>query len=358
MGDRPEDELPDADDQAPRRPRPRPQAAAARPAGGQRSARPTRQTTGSARSTAERPRRAAPAPPPPRRQPAPRARRPAQPRPAQPRPGQRPAQPRSAQSRPEAQPRPPATRPPGRRPPPSTPPAKSQTTMIIVLSGISVVVVLLLIGAFLIPTGGGDPQSGQTSQTTDPTALGTTVPDAQLTSFKDDATGFSVKYPKAWAKVESSDPSIPLILSFGNRDACTSAWTTPRCRRTPRTSATSRRSPTASSASNQTAKVLQQRQVAVDNMPGYYYLYTFVDEETGAEGVHAHYFLFRGRKMYSVVLQALPSEGFPAWPRRSTRSSRASRRRPTCPGRPPRHRRRLPRRRRADRQHGPNPTNW
>ncbi len=45
-------------------------------------------------------------------------------------------------------------------------------------------------------------------------------------------------------------------------------------------------------------------------MPGYYYLYTFIDGETGAEGAHAHYFLFRGRNMYTLVFQALPSDGF------------------------------------------------
>ena len=100
---------------------------------------------------------------------------------------------------------------------------------------------------------------------------------------------------------------------------------------------------------NQTAKLLQQRQVAVDNMPGYYYLYTFVDEETGAEGVHAHYFLFRGRKMYSVVLQALPSEGFAGLAPAFDQVIESIKTTPDLPGRHPRHRRRPPRHRRADR---------
>ncbi len=184
--------------------------------------------------------------------------------------------------------------------------------MVVVLVGVSVVVVLLLIGAILIPSGGGSSQSGQTSQTTDPTALGTTVPEAALTSFKDDATGFSVKYPKAWNRVDSGDPTIPLILSFGEADAV-------RVRLEHTDVATNAENIGNIKAftdgvigQNKTAKLLQQRQVAVDNMPGYYYLYTFVDETSGAEGVHAHYFLFRGKKMYTVVLQALPSEGFAA----------------------------------------------
>ncbi|MEA2704868.1 MAG: PsbP [Actinomycetota bacterium] len=184
--------------------------------------------------------------------------------------------------------------------------------MVIVLAGVSVVVVLLLIGAFLIPSGGGSPQSGQTSQTTDPTALGTTVPDAQLTSFKDDATGFSVKYPKEWTKVDSGDPNVPLILSFGQRDGVRVRLERTEVATNAENIANIKAFTDGVVGQNKTAKVLQQRQVAVDNMPGYYYLYTFVDQQSGAEGVHAHYFLFRGKKLYTVVLQALPSEGFPA----------------------------------------------
>ena len=290
MGERPEDELPEADDQAPRRPRPRPRPqAAARPAAGQRSARPSP----SHHRERQEHRRAAPA----RRARTPArstaaARRglvarpsPAQPSPARPTrppgPAQIPAQRRRQAARPT---RSPATRPPGRRPPPSTRPAKSQTTMIIVLSGVSVVVVLLLIGAFLIPSGAGDPQSAQTSQTTDPTALGTTVPDAQLTSFKDDATGFSVKYPKAWTKVDSGDPTVPLILSFGTRDGVRVRLDYTEVPTNAQNIANIKAVTDGVVGQNKTAKLLQQRQVAVDNMPGYYYLYTFVDEAIGRRG--------------------------------------------------------------------------
>jgi len=62
--------------------------------------------------------------------------------------------------------------------------------------------------------------------------------------------------------------------------------------------------------SNKSAKVLKVQGITVDGMPGYYYLYTYIDGETGAEGAHAQYFLFRGRNMYTIVFQANPSEGF------------------------------------------------
>ena len=61
--------------------------------------------------------------------------------------------------------------------------------------------------------------------------------------------------------------------------------------------------------SNKSAKILKVQGITVDGMPGYYYLYTFIDGETGAEGAHAQYFLFRGRNMYTIVFQALPVRG-------------------------------------------------
>ncbi|MDP9403364.1 MAG: hypothetical protein M3P85_08515, partial [Actinomycetota bacterium] len=50
--------------------------------------------------------------------------------------------------------------------------------------------------------------------------------------------------------------------------------------------------------------------------PGYYYLYTFEEEvNTDAgprkvQGVHAHYFVFQGRRVVALVFQALPTANF------------------------------------------------
>jgi len=50
--------------------------------------------------------------------------------------------------------------------------------------------------------------------------------------------------------------------------------------------------------------------VSLAGLPGYLYLYTFRDRQTRQQGVHAHYFLFRGRTLISLVLQALPAASF------------------------------------------------
>jgi hypothetical protein len=54
----------------------------------------------------------------------------------------------------------------------------------------------------------------------------------------------------------------------------------------------------------------QPAETEVAGLPGWYYLYTFRDPVSGQRGAHSHYFLFRGRTMLSVVLQALPQDDF------------------------------------------------
>ena len=51
----------------------------------------------------------------------------------------------------------------------------------------------------------------------------------------------------------------------------------------------------------------------IDNLgglPGWLYIYSFRDSATGQRGAHAHYFLFRGKTMITLVFQTVPSERF------------------------------------------------
>lgn len=49
------------------------------------------------------------------------------------------------------------------------------------------------------------------------------------------------------------------------------------------------------------------QQVTLGGLPGYLYLYTFQDPSSGERGAHAHYFLFRGDTMITIVFQAMPA---------------------------------------------------
>lgn len=45
-------------------------------------------------------------------------------------------------------------------------------------------------------------------------------------------------------------------------------------------------------------------------LPGWLYIYSFEDSASGQRGAHAHYFVFRGETMITLVFQTLPSERF------------------------------------------------
>lgn len=54
--------------------------------------------------------------------------------------------------------------------------------------------------------------------------------------------------------------------------------------------------------------VLMSQVVHVDGLTGLYYLYTFPSGKQ--RGVHAHYFLFSGNKMFTIVCQVVPASDF------------------------------------------------
>jgi len=52
------------------------------------------------------------------------------------------------------------------------------------------------------------------------------------------------------------------------------------------------------------------RRIKLGGLSGYLYLYTFRDPGTKQKTAHAHYFLFRGENMITLVFQAVPAERF------------------------------------------------
>lgn len=58
------------------------------------------------------------------------------------------------------------------------------------------------------------------------------------------------------------------------------------------------------------ANVLQQKQITLNRLPGFHYLYTFFDEGSQQQGVHSHYFLVDKATVIQLVFQALPVNDF------------------------------------------------
>ena len=240
-----------------------------------------------------RPPRPRPGPPPRRRPPA-RARG-AAPRQAPARRGVEQATRRGAQAAP-----------PRRRPPARTEVdgdergrrrGRSQTNVVLLLSLLTVVVISL--------AGFGIALSGRSSNSGPPPAPDDTpVP---VTSFRDPDTGASLDYPRTWKRVQVPNATYRLVLDGGNNVGMTLRVFPTEVATTATNLENVKAVTDGIVGSNASVQILKQQAVTLNGMVGYYYFYTFTDD-SGLPAVHAHYFLFQGKKMNMIVFQSLPED--------------------------------------------------
>ena len=122
-----------------------------------------------------------------------------------------------------------------------------------------------------------------------------------MTEYTDQKLGFKVAYPSSWRRVDV--PPDSLVLDAGDENAVS-------IRRFSLAAAIDAanlaqiRAVTDGILGAPDAKltILQTEQVKVGNLLGIYYLYYFPLQ--GTQGVHAHYFLFNGKTMYTLVFQS------------------------------------------------------
>ena len=57
-------------------------------------------------------------------------------------------------------------------------------------------------------------------------------------------------------------------------------------------------------------EVLQRKRVNINGLEGWWYLYSFNDSVGNEEGIHSHFFLMGGDKLYVLVFQALPTPAY------------------------------------------------
>ena len=130
----------------------------------------------------------------------------------------------------------------------------------------------------------------------------------------DKKAGYQVMYPDTWTEVTDAagivggsdghiiritDKNAFSIRTFPLQQAVSSS-----------TRLSDMRAVTDAILSNPDAKltVLDVRQVKVNGLPAVYYLYYFPDGNQ--RGVHAHYFVFDGKKMHALVFQVVPDGAF------------------------------------------------
>lgn len=128
--------------------------------------------------------------------------------------------------------------------------------------------------------------------------------------FTDPVVGFSISYPSEWRPLTSPDAQVRLLAA---RDTASVLVRTQPIGIAvgPESLAAAKKLTDNLVRSAGKIKLLREaRQVTLGGLSGYLYLYTFKDSATGQMVAHAHYFLFRGKSLLTVVFQAQPSDRF------------------------------------------------
>jgi hypothetical protein len=138
-----------------------------------------------------------------------------------------------------------------------------------------------------------------------------------LVEFRDEKAGWAISYPKVWTRLQSHDADVALVVSEKAPELNTGGSILARdltlgAPVTEANLAAAREVTDKVVTGGQgTQQLAQPTVVHQGGLPGYFYFYRFKDPATGRDGVHTHYFLFKGSTMISFVFQALPKEDFP-----------------------------------------------
>jgi hypothetical protein len=153
------------------------------------------------------------------------------------------------------------------------------------------------------------------SQSTTSTGTAPTTKAAGLVEFRDDKAGWAISYPQAWNRLEAKDPDIALVVSEKPAEQNAGGSILARVL----TLGAAVNDANLAAAKEVTDRIVtgagiqhitQPTVVHQAGLPGYFYFYSFKDPASGQEGVHSHYFLFKGSTMISFVFQALPKDDF------------------------------------------------
>jgi hypothetical protein len=176
-----------------------------------------------------------------------------------------------------------------------------------------VALVLLVGGAFLA----GKSMVGSRKQpaASESTVTATASPRAELVEFRDDKNGWAISYPKSWIRLQPKEAEVTLVVSEKPAEQNTGGSILARglTLAAPVTEANlaAAKEVTDGIVTGEGIRhITEPKVVRQAGLPGYFYFYSFEDPASGQEGVHSHYFLFKGPTMISFVFQALPKDDF------------------------------------------------
>ena len=128
--------------------------------------------------------------------------------------------------------------------------------------------------------------------------------------FRDASAGLSISHPSSWRRVPSSDAQVNLLAEGDGASLLIRTASLGVDVDAGSLGAARRLTDRLLKAAGKVKRLAPPRLVALGGLPGYLYLYTFRDPATEQRAAQAHYFLFRGRTMITVIFRAVPADRF------------------------------------------------
>ncbi len=168
-----------------------------------------------------------------------------------------------------------------------------------------VAVLALFAGAYVLGQRQGE--SAPDTQASGPTA--STIPPLpkDFLPFEDKDTGVKLAYPKDWAQVSTKDldASYRLLVSVPKSKDNFRVRVNAYSSEVTKANVADQKAVIDAIFSEEKITILSDTVVEVNGLPALFYVYKFTDS-TGEPGYHAHFFVFQGRKMVSLVFEAIP----------------------------------------------------
>lgn len=130
-----------------------------------------------------------------------------------------------------------------------------------------------------------------------------------LVEFESSEGGFAISYPEDWERIETpQDSPVKLVATPDDKNSLKVSVTDLGFTVGPKELPGMRQYTTSriEDSGKDVDIVAGPSQVKLDGLPGHVFVYTFTDPDSGETGVHSHYFLFDGDRMFTLVFQALP----------------------------------------------------
>lgn len=128
--------------------------------------------------------------------------------------------------------------------------------------------------------------------------------------FVDSIADFGISYPSSWVRRQSGDSTVRLVAASPDDSAALSVSVRSSGLSEPVTDSTigvvRPLTDDLLRADRRITKIGQPVGVSVSGLPGYRYQYTYRTAK-GGHGAHVHFFLFNGKLLIQIVLQAVPA---------------------------------------------------